>query len=157
MYYVDEVDMSGAFALIGSQVSRNAGYVVEEKREEVNLALQLVQRIQEKAEKEGMLALEEMLDDIKGSRAPYADFLPDKIMMMVNGVYANLVTEVMVNQFYVRTSSDFEAVVLYIYMLGLEMIQKKGFKEINDYLLALPQECREVFMRKSNSCSFKSS
>ena len=150
MYYVDEIDMSGAFALIGSQVGRNAGYVVEEKREEVNLALQLVQRIQEKAEKEGMLALEEMLEDINSSRAPYADFLPDKIMMMVSGGYANLVTEVMVNQFYVRTSSDFEAVVLYIYMLGLEMIQKKGFKEINNYLLALPQECREIFIRKLN-------
>ncbi len=124
MYYVNDVDMSGALALIGSQVRRNAVYVMEKKREEVNLALQLVQRIQEKAEKEGMLALEEMLEDINSSQAPYADFLPDKIMMMVDEVYANFVTEVMVNQFYVRTSSDFEAVVLYIYMLGLERIQR---------------------------------
>lgn len=127
MYYVDEMDMSGALASIGSQVRKSAGHVVEEKREEVKQALNLMKRIQKKTEREGLLALEEMVNDIKSSQAPYADFLPDKIMLIVDGVYGNLVTEIMVNQFYVRKPDDFEAVVLYIYMRGLKMLQEKEF------------------------------
>lgn len=147
MYYIDEIDMMGAFASICTQTGKNVGHVVAEKKEEVNLAVQLVLSMQKTAEDEGLLALEYMLEDIKSSQAPCADFLPDKIMMIVNGTYANIVTEIMINQFYVRNPDDFEAVILFIYMFGLEMIQQKVIEEIKGCFKMPPQECRELFRK----------
>ncbi|MDE7478779.1 MAG: hypothetical protein K2M91_12690 [Lachnospiraceae bacterium] len=153
MYYVDEIDMTGSLVAICRQVGRQAGHVAEEKKEEISAAMRLIECMQKKAEDEGLLALEEMVDDIKSSKAPYADFLPDKVLMITEGTYANLVIEIMVNQFYVRNPDDFEAVILYIYMIGLLMIQEKVFIERTGRSLMLPQECRKLFIKYKNEAA----
>ena len=47
----------------------------------------------------------------------------------------------------VRNPDDIEAVILYIYLIGLVMIQEKVIMERTGRSLMLPQECRELFYK----------
>lgn len=140
--------------------TRNADFVMKNRREDVKKALALVTLMREKRKKEGLLALEEAIVDIKESNAPCVGFLAEQIIILVDGTGMQLMTEIMTNEFLVRNPDDFEALILYIYILALIMVwlefeyeriryREGAWKELvrlrNEYVWCLPEECRKVF------------
>lgn len=139
---------------------RNADFVVKSRREEVSAALDQVTFMREKRKARGLLSLEEAIADIKVRNTPCAEFLSGQIILMIDLLDAELMTEIMTNEFWVRQPDDFEAFILYIYMLALIMIwleskyesvwcREGAWKELvrlrNKYIRFLPEVCKKVF------------
>lgn len=103
--------------------AQNADFVMKNRREDVKKALVLVTLMRKKRKEEGLLALEDAIVDIKERNAPCVEFLAEQIIILVDGTDMQLMTEIITKEFLVRNPDDFEALVLYIYMLALIMVR----------------------------------
>lgn len=149
---------------IAGRAVRNADHVMKSRREKVNEALDLVAFMREKSGAGGILSLEEVIEDVKDRKAPCMEFLSEQIMIMIDLSDVDLMAEIMTNEFLVRQPDDFEALILYIYMLALIMVRleahyefiryrESAWKELvgirNEYIRFLPEECKKVFRNSS--------
>lgn len=71
---------------IVNRAAQNADVVVRTRREDVGKALDLISFLQKKSRDEGLLSLEESISDIKKRNVPYVDFVPEQIIVMIDGM-----------------------------------------------------------------------
>ncbi len=145
---------------IVNRAAQNADVVVRTRREDVGKALDLISFLQKKSRDEGLLSLEESISDIKKRNVPYVDFVPEQIIVMIDGMDVHFMAEIMTNIFLVGQPDDFEALVLYLYMVAFLIIWEEfryslilyregAWKELvtirNEYVRVLPEECKAAF------------
>lgn len=145
---------------IVNRAAQNADVVVRTRREDVGKVLDLISFLRKKSRAEGFLSLEESISDIKKRNVPYVDFVPEQIIVMIDGMDVHFMAEIMTNIFLVRQPDDFEALVLYLYMVAFLIIWEEfryslilyregAWKELvtirNEYVRVLPEECKAAF------------
>ncbi|MCM1233729.1 MAG: hypothetical protein NC489_26740 [Ruminococcus flavefaciens] len=145
---------------IGQRVCEKAEAVIKGHPDEMKRVYQLIQFIFQVLDTEGMLALEDAVRQFDDIGAPFADFLPDYIIALVDGTESDLLAEMMANEFEVRRPDDFEALVLYLYMLTVleaQIINRSVFilwreqalaawsRMRNECLPDLPMDCLILF------------
>lgn len=145
---------------IGQRIGENAQAVLKEHPDEMERAYRLIKFIFGIQQKEGLLALEDAVRKFADFDAPVCDFLPDYIRALVDGTESALLAEMMANEFEIRKPDDFEALVLYLYILAILIAQIVSQSEHilyreqaliawsrmrNECLPYLPDECRNVF------------
>lgn len=145
---------------IGQRIGENAQAVLKEHPDEMERVYRLIKFIFDIQQKEGLLALEDAARKFADFDAPDCDFLPDYIRALVDGTESALLAEMMTNEFEVRKPDDFEALVLYLYILTILIAQiESQFEHIlhreqaliawsrmrNECLAYLPDECRSIF------------
>lgn len=104
--------------------------------------------------------MEETLADIRERNVPCVEFILEHMNNMVDGMDVQLLAEIMANDFLVRKPDALQALVLYIYMIVLIMVELEseyGFirywepiwgklvKLRNKYVRFLLEEYRQVF------------
>lgn len=145
---------------IGQRIGENAQTVLKEHPDEMERVYRLIRFIFDIRRSEGLLALEDAVRKIADFDAPICDFLPGYIIALVDGTESALLAEMMSNEFEVRKPDDFEALVLYLYILTILMAQIESrcehilYREQaliawsrmrNECLSYLPDECRSIF------------
>lgn len=145
---------------IGQRIGANAGAVLKEYPDEMERAYRLIKFIFGIRRKEGLLALETAIGRFADFDAPFCDFLPDYIIALVDGMESDLLAEMMANEFEIRKPDDFEALVLYLYILTIliakiasryenilsrEQALAAWSRMVNECLVYLPDEYRSVF------------
>lgn len=145
---------------IVNRAAQNADVVVRTRREDVGKVLDLISFLRKKSRAEGLLSLEESISNIRKRNVPCVDFVTEQITVMVDGMDVHLMAELMTNIFLVRQPDDFEALVLYLYMVAFLIIWEEfryslilyregAWKELvtirNEYVRVLPEECKAAF------------
>lgn len=156
----ETIEMPFILSIVGGHISKTAEYIIKEHHDEVEAVYEIIKFVLGKVEKEGLLGLEECLEDIKGSRAPLTDFLEDYILLIVDGVDTSLVLEMIGNEFIIREPGEFGKLVLFLYTITLmtapeksgysmAIYREKAWKNLvrikNEYMVFLPKECRQAF------------
>lgn len=93
-----------------------AEQAVEEDRQTVLLAWQVIYMMERTADQEGLLALGEKLETYPKRKVPFRDFLKPAVHMLVEGVDISLILEVMTNDFYTRKQEAVNVLILYFYV-----------------------------------------
>lgn len=145
---------------IGLRIQNKVEAVLKAHLNEMERVYRLIRFIFDILQTEGMLALEDAVRQLADFDAPFCDFLSDYIIALVDGAESDLLAEMMANDFEVRKPNDFEALVLYLYILTILIAQIKNQCEYilyreqaliawsrmrNECLSYLPDECRCVF------------
>lgn len=145
---------------IGPRIHRNAQTVLKEHPEELEQVYNLIRFIFETQRRESLLALEEAIIKLDDFDAPLCDFLPNYIIALVDATESALLAEMMSNDFEIRKPDDFEAFVLYLYILTILVVQIRSRSEHilyreqaliawsrikNECLSYLSEECMSVF------------
>ncbi len=156
----DELELPVILGQIRERIWENADAVLKEHPDEMQRVYRLIGFIFDTRRHGGILELEDALIKFADFDAPFCDFLPDYIMALVNGTERDLMAEMMANEFEVRRPDEFEALVLYLYILTILIAKIESQSEYilsreqalmawarmkNECLAYLPDECRSVF------------
>ncbi|MBO5371598.1 MAG: hypothetical protein J6A75_02650 [Lachnospiraceae bacterium] len=129
MYMQSDWDMNDGILHILKKI-KNDEEIRCQNKDELIPVMKCIKKMCDIAKEEGLLVLEDSIEDILASNAPYVDFLPDKILLMVDGTDEKLLLEVMLNDILSRNAKGIELVALYAYMLGIYFIGEQFLLEI---------------------------
>ena len=145
---------------IEQRIRAKAEALLKEYPDEMERVYRLIRFIFDTRKKEGLLALEDAVGQFDDFEAPFCDFLPNYIIALVDGTESDLLAEMMANEFEIRKPDDFEALILYLYILTIliakiisqseyilnrEQALQAWSRMRNEYLSYLPHECSLVF------------
>lgn len=145
---------------IGQRIQDKAETLLKEHPDEMERVYRLIKFIFDTQRNEGLLALEDAVGQFDDFNAPFCDFLPNYIIALVNGTESNLLAEMMANEFEIRKPDDFEALILYLYILTIliakiinqseyilhrEQALIKWSRMRNECLSYLPDKCEVIF------------
>lgn len=146
---------------IGQRIQEKAETVLEEHKEEMERVHQLIRSVFDGLNKGGIAGGEAAVSQAAGSDIPFCGFLSDYFLALGEEEEIDLLAEIMANEFEVRRPDDFEALVLYLYILTVLIVRIRILSEQilcreqalftwsrmkNECLSCLPHDCRIIFV-----------
>lgn len=155
MFYETEWDMTNSLAEIEKNALEKAEYAINKRRKDVQNAWKTILLIVKIAEEEGLLALEDKLKTIRQIKAPYYKLLESLLILLVDGTEANLIYEVMTNDYYTREHDAGTDFIFFLYQLCVKDILEsirygcpdpKPLSEILEhYMIYIPSQYYQEF------------
>ncbi len=120
---------------------KNVDNITKDQPKQVIDAAKNIMRLADVARKEGLLALENMVETLR------SDYLRQLIILVVDGTFPDMITEIATNLYWTNAPVGVNAMVDYIYLRGMLGIQNgENLAILNKLLMSLmPAELRQEF------------
>ncbi len=116
--------------ILAMKVQESAFY---KYKEEIFKAWKLTYLLLDFVEEQGMLTLQEKLENLKKSNVPLIDILTNVILLLVDGENLNIIIEIMINDFYTRKLQNQEIYLAYLYMICIKEIKQDSYNLLLDF------------------------
>lgn len=120
---------------------KNVDNITKDQQKQVIDAAKNIMKLADVARKEGLLALEKMVEML------CSDYLRQLIILVVDGTFPDMITEIATNLYWTNAPVGANAMVDYIYLRGMLGIQNgENLTILNKLLVSLmPAELRQEF------------
>jgi len=133
MCVIKEWDMTESLEEIKILAMKVQESAFHKYKEEIFKAWKLTYLLLDFVEEQGMLTLQEKLENLKKSNVPLIDILTNVILLLVDGEKLNIIIEIMINDFYTRKLQNQEIYFAYIYMICIKEIKQDSYNLLLDF------------------------